>query len=456
MQRILSYIAIVVATALVTGALVAFLLNIRERKEEGRSRHIDIVQLNESITDPAVWGENYPREYDGYKKTVLKTSTRYGGSEGISKLETDPRLKTIFAGYAFSVDYNPRRGHAYSLEDQKETLRTRNFKQTGSCLQCHAGGLKGIYEKAGNGDLMAGFEKVCAMPLKDAWQFAQHPVACIDCHDPRTMGLRVTRPAFFNAIKVLKEKEGIKDYDPNTMASTQEMRTYVCAQCHVEYYCGPKATLFYPWNNGLKVEEIEGYYDSYNFKDGHRFYDFKHEVTGAEVLKAQHPEFEMWSQGVHSKAGVACADCHMPYMREGAAKVTDHYVRSPLLNIGRACLQCHHFTEKEMLERVAVIQDNNKKLLDRAEDALVVLINKVAEVKRFGASEAELTPVWGLQRKAQWRADFVNAENSMGFHAPQEAARILAEAIDYARQGEVLVQILLDKYSVNQELQVGK
>jgi nitrite reductase (cytochrome c-552) len=44
-----------------------------------------------------------------------------------------------------------------------------------------------------------------------------------------------------------------------------------------------------------------------------------------------------------------------------------------------------------------------------------------------------------LQRKAQWRLDFVSAENSMGFHAPQEAARILAEAIDYARQGELQV-----------------
>jgi nitrite reductase (cytochrome c-552) len=170
MNKIFSYGLIMVLTALLTGALVAFLLNIRERKEEGRVRNVDIVQLNEEITDPAVWGVNYPREYDGYKKTSIVTHTRFGGSEGISKLDSDPRLKTIFAGYAFSVDYNNRRGHYYSLLDQQETLRTKNFKQTGACLQCHAGGLKQIYEKAGNGDLMAGFEKVCAMPLKDAWQ----------------------------------------------------------------------------------------------------------------------------------------------------------------------------------------------------------------------------------------------------------------------------------------------
>ncbi len=451
MKKIYPYIFVMMLTALLTSALVAFLLNIRERKEEAKSRRVNVVELTEETTDPAIWGQNFPREYDGYKKTAITTHTRYGGSEGISKLELDPHLKTIFAGYPFSIDYNPRRGHYYSLLDQKETLRTKNFKQPGSCLHCHVGGLKSIYEEVGKGDIQAGFEKVCAMPLKDAWTYSNHPVACVDCHDPKTMELRVTRPGFLNGIKALKEKEGEKNYNPNTMASRQEMRTYVCAQCHVEYYCGPKTTLFYPWNNGLKVEEIESYYNDYKFKDGHRFFDWKHEITGAEVLKAQHPEFELWSQGVHAKSGVACADCHMPYTREGATKITDHYIRSPLLNVSKACLQCHHFTEKEMQERVETIQDRNQKLLNRAEEALVTFIHKVAEAKKLGASEEDLIPLHELQRKAQWRSDFINAENSMGFHAPQEAARILAESIDYARQGEVLAQTLLDKLSYQQK-----
>jgi formate-dependent nitrite reductase cytochrome c552 subunit len=122
-------------------------------------------------------------------------------------------------------------------------------------------------------------------------------------------------------------------YDPNVDASRQEMRSFVCGQCHVEYYCGPKTTLFYPWNNGLKVEQIERYYDAYKFPDGHDFYDWTHEETGAGVLKAQHPEFETWSQGIHARSGVACADCPMPYKREGAMKVSDHWVRSPLINV---------------------------------------------------------------------------------------------------------------------------
>ncbi len=447
MKKQYAYIGIILVTAIVTGLLVQFLMNIQERKQEGRITHVDLVKLNEETIDPAVWGHNYPREYDGYKKTSIKTHTRYGGSEGISKLESDPNLKIIFAGYPFSVDYNPRRGHYYSLEDQKNTLRVKDFKQVGACLHCHAGGLKTIYEKEGNGNMMAGFEKVSSMPLQEAWKFANHPVACIDCHDPKTMDLRVTRPGFLEGIKHLKEKDGIKNYDPNTMATRQEMRTFVCAQCHVEYYCGPKATLFYPWNNGLKVEDIEKYYDSYKFKDGHRFFDFKHKITGAEVIKAQHPEFELYSQGVHAKSGVACADCHMPYVREGATKITDHYIRSPLLNVNRACLQCHHFSEKEMLDRVQTIQDRNQALLSRAETAVVDLIKKIAKAKELGATDEQLANIFEFQRKSQWRADFINAENSMGFHAPQEAARILAESIDYARQGEIEVQILIDNLS---------
>ncbi len=447
MKKILPYFIVMIITAVLVGLLLTFLINIKERKEETRIQHVNVVELNEETTDPAVWGQNYPREYDGYKKTSIKTHTRFGGSEGISKLDNDPKLRTIFAGYAFSVDYNNRRGHAYSLIDQKETERVKKFKQVGNCMHCHAGGLKSIYEKVGNGDMMAGFDKLAAMPLQEAWKFAEHPVACVDCHDPKTMNLRVTRPAFLKAIKKLKEKDGIQDYNPNVTASRQEMRTYVCAQCHVEYYCGAKEKVFYPWDNGLKVEEIEDFYDNFKFKDGHGFFDYKHEITGAEVIKAQHPEFELYSQGVHAKSGVACADCHMPYVREGAVKITDHYVRSPLLNISKACLQCHHFTEKEMQERVDSIQDRNYKLLNRAEIAVVALINKVGELKKLDALEEDLKPLYALQRKAQWRADFINAENSMGFHAPQEAARILAESIDYARQGEVLAQELLARYA---------
>jgi nitrite reductase (cytochrome c-552) len=158
----------------------------------------------------------------------------------------------------------------------------------------------------------------------------------------------------------------------------------------------------------------------------------------------------MWSQGIHARSGVACADCHMPYVRQGAIKISDHHVRSPLLNVERACLVCHPFPASEMKARAELIQERNAKLLDRAEDALIALFDAVKDAKAAGADSLALSRagVYGLQRRAQWRADFVNAENSMGFHAPQEAARILAEAIDYARQGETAARMLQTHGSV--------
>ncbi len=433
MRRYAWYVATILVTAAATAGVVALLMNIQQRKQEARQVSVPVVELTESTVDPAEWGKNFPREYDGYKRTVDTQRTRYGGSEAFSKLDEDPAWRRIFAGYAFGVDYREERGHAYSLDDQKETLRTKQFKQPGACLQCHAGGMKHVYETVGGGDLQAGFAKVNAMPLENAWQYIRHPIACVDCHDPATMQLRVTRPGFLNAIKLVKAAEGTPNYDPNTMATRQEMRTFVCGQCHVEYYFkGKEKLLTYPWHKGLKVEQIEAYYDEV----GHT--DWTHAETGAPVLKAQHPEFEMWSQGVHARSGVACADCHMPYKREGAVKVTDHHIRSPLLNVSRACLQCHHFSESEMLARAEQIQERTEQLLNRAEDAVVALIDAIVAAKARGATDGELAAARQFQRKAQFRLDFISAENSRGFHAPQEAARILAEAIDYARQGQLI------------------
>src|SRR5262249_50034653 len=156
------------------------------------------------------------------------------------------------------------------------------------------------------------------------------------------------------------------------------------------------------------------------FPDGHAFFDFKHTETGAEVLKAQHPEFEMWSQGIHARSGVACADCHMPYVRQGALKVSDHWVRSPMLNTARACQGCHPFPDTEIHARVETIEKRHHDLMERAGEALTGMLDEIVAAKKAGATDSELAPLLTLQRKAQWRLDFVNAENSMGFHAPQE------------------------------------
>ena len=425
------YVALSAAVAGATFLAAMLLMNVATRRQEARQTHFELVKLTEDTVEPAEWGKNFPRQFDGYKRTVDIERTKYGGSEAFQKLDADPRLRRIFAGYAFALDYREERGHAYSLKDQDETERTKQRPQPGSCLHCHASALP-AWRRLGGGDIQKGFEAMCAMPFQQARKLVTHPVTCLDCHDPKTMAPRVTRPGFLNGIRAYKKSQGVENYDPNTMATRQEMRSFVCGQCHVEYYfAGPNKIVTYPWAKGLKVDDIETYYDEIQFSD------WKHAETGAGVLKAQHPEFEMWNQGVHARSGVACADCHMPYMRQGSIKISDHHVRSPLLNVERACLVCHPFSAQEMRSRAETVQDRNAKLLVRAEDALVALIDDVKKAREKGATGQQLAEAMKLQRKAQFRADFVNAENSSGFHAPQEAARILGEAIDYARQGQL-------------------
>ncbi len=440
------FIVTVVAATLVAVGGMTLVLNIFERKQEAKNPFYRVVELDEYTSDPAIWGKNFPLQYDDYKKTVDQVRTRYGGSEAFprtptdadprsivaqSRLEEDPRLKTMWSGYAFAKDFREERGHAYMLDDQTYTERQVAAQQPGACLHCHAS-VYVPYKKLGEGDLMKGWEKMNKMPFQEARQLVDHPVACIDCHDAETMQLRVTRPGFIEGIRALKASQGVKDFDVNKHATRQEMRTYACAQCHVEYYFkGQEKRLVYPWAKGIKVDEILAYYDEVKHKD------WTHAETGAPALKAQHPEFELWSQGVHARSGVACADCHMPYKREGAHKISDHHVRSPLLNINRACQTCHKWPEEELRARVRTNQDRTYKMRNLAMDALIDLIVDIKKARDTGKAEADLAKAQDFQRKAQFYLDFIEAENSMGFHAPQEAVRILGESIDFSRKGQM-------------------
>jgi nitrite reductase (cytochrome c-552) len=278
---------------------------------------------------------------------------------------------------------------------------------------------------------MAGFEAMNKMPYTEARTKVSHPVSCIDCHDPATMQLRVTRPGFLEGIKAYKATQGVADYDVNTQATHQEMRSFVCGQCHVEYYFkGSEKRLTYPWTKGLKADEILSYYEENGFKD------WTHAETGAPVLKAQHPEFEMWNQGIHARSGVACADCHMPYKRQGGLKISDHHVRSPLLNINNACQVCHTWPEEELRQRVSTIQERTFQMRNVAMDALVDLIGDIKLARSGGAATPAVANAQASQRRAQFLLDFIEAENSMGFHAPQEAMRILGLSINHTRLGQ--------------------
>jgi nitrite reductase (cytochrome c-552) len=444
-RRVLASAVVVLAFALVTVLIAGLLVSIFTRRQEARVPFVRVVEVTEDTMDPAIWGKNWPRQWDSFQRTVDSERTRYGGSDAIprSKLEASPWLSLMWSGHAFSIDYREARGHAYALVDQEETGRHQR-PQPGACLHCHSG-VMAAYRHLGEGDVFKGFERLNAMPYKEARGLTNphgellvnHPVTCVDCHDPQTMELRVTRPAFIEGIQRLKASEGIQNFNPNRDATRQEMRSFACAQCHVEYYFRKGDNMvIYPWHKGLKVEDMEAYYDEIGFSD------WTHGITGGGMLKAQHPEFELFMQGSHARAGVSCADCHMPYIREGAMKVSDHQVRSPLLNIANACQTCHRVAESELRDRAETIQTRHVALVERAGAALQDMVNEIAAALAQGVSREDLAPAIALQRRAQWRLDFIYSENSHGFHAPQEAARVLAESIDFSRQAQTIAATL--------------
>lgn len=415
----LIYAAVFVGVALLTVGVAALLINISERQREGDRLPLRVVEIPEGEIDPAVWGQNFPFHYDRFMMTQIDYGeTPYGGSSPYDLLERYPAMVRLWDGYAFSIDHNKARGHYYAQIDQAETERVQVVDQPGACINCHAAEAPQLIADMG----WAEFNRTPYNELRDQLHLG---TSCADCHDPQTMELRITRPALLDGLEQL----GI-DIDE---ASRQDMRSYVCAQCHVEYYfLGDDKILTFPWSQGLNIDDMEQHFDSYGFAD------WTHGETGAPMIKIQHPEFELWSTGLHARSGVACADCHMPYIREGSMKISDHWIRSPLVNLNNACQTCHNIPEDQLYDRVLTIQNTTRELLSKSEDALIDAIDAIVAAREAGADDDDLEDALMLHRASQMRWDFVSSENSMGFHSPQEAARILADSIDMARQAELI------------------
>lgn len=365
------------------------------------------------------WGINFPNQWSSLQKTETNNArTTYGGSDPFSRLEDDPRLVELFAGYGFSKDYNEDRGHLNSLTDVRATKRITETTP-GTCYSCKSANNPELWAKMG----MLEYDKT---PFAELGKQITQPIGCANCHDAETMKLVVTNPALEEALVA----QG-KDWRTFTR---QEMRTVVCANCHVEYYfVGDEKYLTFPWSNGTKIEEIIAHYEEYGFKD------WEHPVSKTPMLKAQHPEYELYTaDSTHYKAGVACADCHMPYTRDGAAKYSSHDVHSPLFNPEAACGQCHTDVGV-VVERVKIIQDSVRATMDTTQDALIAAINAIgAAGEKPNVDQALLTEARSLHRQSQMMWDFIAAENSMGFHNSQEALRILAKSADLARQAQLL------------------
>lgn len=411
---------IIVLAAVLTGVLV-FLRN-QPVQERGFQPLTEIAPME---PDSAKWGVNFPNQYTTFLKTKTNNiDTTYGGSSQFSWLERDPRQIILFAGYPFSKDYNDDRSHANALEDVRATkrlnLNDEDPKHTpATCYSCKSSDNPRLWAEMG----MAAYDK---MSFNEMTPNINNPIGCANCHEAGTMRLIVTNPALEEALKA----QG-KDW---TTFTRQEMRTVVCANCHVEYYFkGDGKYLTFPWSNGTDINSIIKYYEDLGFKD------WEYPGTGTPMLKAQHPEYEFFTAGsTHYNAGVSCSDCHMPYVREGAAKYSTHDVHSPLLNPQQACGQCHSDTEY-VVRRVNAIQEQVATTKIATENAIIDAINAIKlAAENPNVDQELLNQARKLHREAQFMWDFVSAENSTGFHNPEYALKILAESTNLARQAQML------------------
>lgn len=368
--------------------------------------------------DSAVWGRYYPLEYNSYKKNLemAPSPTGFGGSEKVQKSGKEPEILMNFKGMAFSKDYTEDRGHAYSIEDLKESKRVTPAS-VGSCMTCKTANIINIYKDKG--------WDYASMPLAELYQSMKHPISCANCHDPATMKLKVANPAFIEAM----HRRGVDV----AKASREEMRSYVCGQCHAEYYFEPKTKkVVFPWDKGFLPEQMYAYYEE---KPAGFEEDWIHPDSKARMLKAQHPDFETWAGGVHGKSGVSCADCHMPYLRKNGQKYSSHWLTSPMKHAQESCRTCHAQDADRLLERVRTEQ-NNVWQLQRTAGLAVARAHEViagaAALER--ADKAGLDKARELLRKAQWFWDMVAAENGMGFHNPDQVLNTLGRSIDMAHQ----------------------
>lgn len=270
-----------------------------------------------------------------------------------------------------------------------------------------------------------------------------NPIGCADCHDEKTMNLTITRPALIEAF----ERMG-KDV---TKASHQEMRSLVCAQCHVEYYFSKDvepgaAYLTFPWDKGFSVEAMEEYYDEIEFTD------WTHALSKAPMLKAQHPGYEVYMTGIHAQRGVSCADCHMPYKSEGGQKFTDHKMQSPLNNIASSCQVCHRQEAGELMANVYQRQDQIIHNRDKLEELIVRAHVEAKKAWDLGASEEQMKDILMGIRHAQWRWDYAAASHGGSFHSPTETSRVIATGIDKAQETRIKLARLFAELGFNEEV----
>ena len=393
--------------------------------------------------------QDYPREYETWAMTEDTTfRSMYNGSQETDELADRPEMVILWAGYAFSRNYNTPRGHKHCIEDLRKILRTGTpgldgdgDMQPATCWTCKGPDVPRMMRELSDSKSVFAPANYYAGKWSELGNEIVNSVGCSDCHDARTMDLRPARPAIYEAW----QRAG-KDL---TKASHQEMRSLVCAQCHTEYYFikpddpnnpGKANYLMFPQDKGMTCEAAEEYYDSIGF------YDYIHPLSKTQILKAQHPGYEMALQGIHGQRGVSCADCHMPYKQEGGVKFSDHRITSPLANIDRTCQTCHREDAEVLRQNVYERQQKTRESRTKLEKQLAAAHIEAKFAWEKGATDEEMKPVLQLIRSSQWRWDYAFASRGASFHAPQEVQRLFSDGLVQAQEARLQLSKILARH----------
>jgi nitrite reductase (cytochrome c-552) len=415
-----------------------------------------VKEIPQGEVDPRVWGKVYPAQFDSYLKNSQggKGDSKYKGSDKFSRLDSWPFQYVLSDGWGMGVEYQESRGHTLALVDQLEVDNARKGAG-GVCLTCKSPAVPKLKKKMGEDFFKKPYKEVYnQIPVNEGVQKSSERlpngrklgIACIDCHNSDDMSLKLSRWTV---------REGIKELGKDPARLTrQEKKTLVCAQCHVTYSIpknkvGKSIGVDFPWDNSkwgnVTIEDIEKTIES------KKLYEWKSDITGMKLGHIRHPEFELFTNGsTHKAAGLSCADCHMPYKTVGKQKISSHQWTSPLKQDLKACTQCHTNDKEKLKDRIFYIQDRVNHNLTKAGFAAAQAAKAIEVANETAGIDAELlNEAKKYYRKAYYRVTFIAAENSMGFHNPEEALRVLTDGLDYARRSEIKTRQALVKAGIN-------
>lgn len=397
----------------------------------------------------------FPKQYATYEQndestvmTEYKGSVPYHKNDNVDPLpkgfkHAQPYLKNLWLGYPFMYEYNEARGHTKAVDDFVHIDRINRYSEQGglpaTCWNCKTPKMMEWVKEYGDK-----FWSMNVNEFRTRIDAKDHTIGCANCHDPQTMNLRL----YSEPLKDWLKRSG---KDPDKL-SRNEMRSLVCAQCHVEYYFthkdnGPAAKPVFPWDKGMTPEAMYQYYKNHGAGNG-PFVDWVHPASKTGMIKMQHPEYETWIDGPHGAAGVSCADCHMSYQRVDGQKISSHWWTAPLKDPNlTACRKCHADKSPEYLRgRVLYTQEKTFSQLLKAQELSVKAHEAIRLANDYEGDKASdydalMAEAREMVRKGQLFWDYVSAENSVGFHNPAKALDTLMssmefsqKAIDYASQ----------------------